>query len=48
MIDGRASYGYGIEFSLFGLGLHWDFAKLTDFKKSLSGLKTSFYIGTEF
>jgi len=48
LIDGRASYGYGLEFSLLGLGLHWDFAKLTDFKKSLSGLRTSFYIGAEF
>lgn len=48
LIDGRASYGYGLELSLLGLGLHWDFAKLTDFKKSQSGLRTSFYIGTEF
>jgi hypothetical protein len=48
LIDGRASYGYGLEFYILGLGLHWDFAKLTDFRKSQSGLKTSFYIGTEF
>jgi outer membrane protein assembly factor BamA len=46
--DGRAAYGYGIQFSLFGLQLHWDFSKLTDLKKSQSGLKTSFYIGAEF
>ena len=43
-----ASYGYGIEFNFLGLQLHWDFAKLTDFKRSLSNLKTSFYIGAEF
>ena len=48
LIDGRASYGYGLQLSLLGLELHWDFSKLTDFKKSLSGLRTSFYIGTEF
>jgi Tol biopolymer transport system component len=48
LIDGRASYGYGLQLQILGLWLHWDFAKLTDFKKSLSGLKTSFYIGTEF
>ena len=48
LIDGRASYGYGLELSLLGLGLHWDFARLWDFKRSLSGLRTSFYIGTEF
>ena len=48
LIDGRGSYGYGIQFDIFGLTLHWDFAHLTDFKKTYSGLKTSFYIGTEF
>jgi Tol biopolymer transport system component len=48
LINGTASYGYGMEFYILGLGLHWDFAKLTDFRKSQSGLKTSFYIGTEF
>jgi WD40 repeat protein len=48
LIDGRASYGYGLELTFLGLQLHWDFSKLTDFKKSLSSLRTSFYIGTEF
>jgi len=48
LIDGRASYGYGFQISLLGLNLHWDFAKLTDLKQSQSGLKTSFYIGTQF
>jgi hypothetical protein len=48
LIDGRASYGYGLQLSILGLLLHWDFARLWDFKRSLSGLRTSFYIGTEF
>ena len=48
LIDGRASYGYGLAVELLGLEFHWDFAKTTDFKKSTSGLMTSFYIGTEF
>jgi Tol biopolymer transport system component len=48
LVDGRGSYGYGLQFSFLGLTLHWDFAHLTDFKKTYSGLKTSFYIGTEF
>ena len=48
LVDGRGSYGYGIQFSFLGLTLHWDFAHLTDFRKTYSGLKTSFYIGTEF
>ena len=46
--DGRASYGYGFQLTFLGLQLHWDFAKLTDLKQSQSGLKTSFYIGTQF
>lgn len=48
LIDGIASYGYGMQLSILGLELHWDFSKLWDFRKSLSGLKTSFYIGYEF
>lgn len=48
LVNGRASYGYGLQLTLLGLQLHWDFSRLTDFKQSLSGLRTSFYIGTEF
>jgi hypothetical protein len=48
LIDGRSSYGYGLQFNFLGLTLHWDFAHLWDFKHTYSGLKTSFYIGTEF
>ena len=48
LIDGRAAYGYGLQLTLLGLQLHWDFSKLTNLKKSQSGLKTSFYIGAEF
>lgn len=46
--DGRAAYGYGFQLTLLGLQLHWDFAKLTNLRQSLSGLKTSFYIGAQF
>lgn len=48
LVDGRASYGYGLELTFLGLQLHWDFAKLTDLKTTQSGLRTSFYIGAEF
>ena len=48
LLDGRASYGYGFQLSLLGLQLHWDFAKLTNLSRSISGLKTSFYIGAQF
>jgi len=48
LINGKADYGWGFSLNLLGLDLHWDFAKRWDFRKTLSGLKTSFYIGTEF
>ena len=48
LLNGKASYGYGLQIQFLGLLLHWDFAHLTDFRKTYSGLKTSFYIGTEF
>jgi hypothetical protein len=48
LIDGRASYGMGFQLVLLGLELHWDFARQTDFKSTLSGFKTAFYIGTSF
>ena len=32
--------------SLLGLEFHWDFARLTDIKHTLSGFKTAFYIGS--
>ena len=48
LIDGVSSYGAGFQVSFLGLDLHWDFARLWDFKRTLSGFKTSFYIGTQF
>lgn len=48
LINGKADYGWGFSLNLLGVELHWDFAKQWDFRKTLSGLKTSFYIGTEF
>ena len=48
LIDGKASYGLGFQLELLGLELHWDFARLTDLKHTLSGFKTAFYIGATF
>ena len=48
LIDGVAAYGAGFQVSLLGLDFHWDFARLWDFKNTLSGFKTSFYIGAQF
>lgn len=46
--DGRASYGAG--FSIFFLGLPWnfDFAKQWDFKQTTGGTRTEFYVGWTF
>ncbi|MGQ9494936.1 MAG: hypothetical protein ACUVRY_01555 [Thermoanaerobaculaceae bacterium] len=47
--DGLSSYGFGFSVDLFGLPMHWDFAKRWDFKKTLDkGFKTSFWIGFRF
>ncbi len=48
LVDGKAAYGFGFQVNFIGLQLHWDFAKLWDLKNTQSGLKTSFYIGTQF
>ncbi len=48
LIDGHASYGAGFQVTLLGLELHWDFARLTNLKHTLSGVQTSFYIGPSF
>lgn len=48
LVDGLADYGFGVSTQIFGLGFHWDFARQWDLKNSLSGFRTSFYIGAEF
>jgi hypothetical protein len=48
LINGLSDYGFGFSLNLLGLPLHWDFSRQWDFRHTLSGLKTSFYIGTEF
>lgn len=47
--DGLSSYGFGFSVELFGLPVHWDFAKRWDFKKTLDkGFNTSFWIGFRY
>jgi WD40 repeat protein len=48
LINGKADYGWGFSLNLLGVELHWDFAKQWTFRRTLTGLRTSFYIGTEF
>ena len=40
LINGIASYGWGLQVQLFGLQLHWDFARLTNLQHTLSGVQT--------
>jgi Tol biopolymer transport system component len=46
--DGVADYGVGFSVDLFGLPLHWDFAKRWNFSQTLSGYQTSFWIGFRY
>ncbi|MDX1500900.1 MAG: hypothetical protein R3325_00965 [Thermoanaerobaculia bacterium] len=46
--DAVSSYGYGVSARLLGLEFNWDFAKRWDFDRTLSGLETSFWIGSRF
>jgi outer membrane protein assembly factor BamA len=49
LIDGIASYGFGISLNLLGLPVHWDFAKLTDLEQDITeGFETEFWIGVRF
>lgn len=46
--DAKAAVGYGISFNLFGLELHWDFARRTDLNTIENHARTSFWIGQTF
>jgi WD40-like Beta Propeller Repeat len=47
LVDGRASYGIGIQLFFLGYPLHFDWSKLTDFKVH-SKTQFSFWIGYDF
>jgi len=46
--DGRGAVGWGLSFNVFGLELHWDFARRTDLRTVESKTRTSFWIGETF
>jgi outer membrane protein assembly factor BamA len=46
--DGVASYGYGVSVDWAGMSMNIDFAKQWDLDRSLSGFKSSFWIGRRF
>lgn len=46
--DGAAAVGWGISARLFGMELHWDFARRTDLDTIEDDTRTSFWIGQVF
>jgi hypothetical protein len=48
LVDGRASYGLGVQFFFLGYPLHFDWTKLTDFKVSSQQWKFDFWVGFDF
>ena len=47
LVDGRASFGVGLQFFFLGYPLHFDFTKLTDLKVA-SDKRFDFWIGFDF
>jgi hypothetical protein len=47
LVDGRASFGVGLQFFFLGYPMHFDFTKLTDLKV-VSDTKFDFWIGFDF
>jgi hypothetical protein len=46
--DGVSTYGLGFSVDIFGLPMHWDFAKRWDFKTTQRGTQTTFWIGFRY
>ena len=46
--DGVSAYGFGFSVELFGLPLHWDFAKRWDFDQTYGDTYTTFWIGFRY
>ena len=47
LIDGRASYGFGLQFFFLGYPLHFDWSKITDLKVS-SPTRFDYWVGFDF
>jgi WD40 repeat protein len=48
LVDGRASYGMGLQFFFLGYPMHFDWTKLTDLKTTTPGWRFDFWIGYDF
>jgi hypothetical protein len=48
LVDGRASYGFGLQLFLLGYPLHFDWTKFTDFGTTSNQWGFDFWIGYDF
>jgi hypothetical protein len=48
LVDGRASYGIGLQFFFLGYPLHFDWSKLTDLKVTSNNTRFDFWVGFDF
>ncbi len=48
LVDGRASFGFGLQFFFLGYPLHFDWSKLTDLKVVSNETRFDFWIGFDF
>jgi hypothetical protein len=48
LVDGRASYGIGLQFFFLGYPLHFDWSKLTDLKVTSHNTRFDFWVGFDF
>jgi hypothetical protein len=48
LVDGRASYGIGLQFFFLGYPMHFDFTKLTDLQVRSNNTRFDFWIGFDF
>jgi hypothetical protein len=48
LVDGRASYGMGLQFFFLGYPMHFDWIKITDLKSTTPGWRFDFWIGYDF
>jgi len=48
LVDGRASYGVGLQLFLLGYPLHFDWSRLTDLKVTSRNTRFDFWVGFDF
>jgi hypothetical protein len=48
LVDGRASYGFGLQFFFLGYPMHFDWTKFTDLRVTSNDTRFDFWIGYDF